>query len=182
MICIRFTQHRQLRAVCSTTSAISYSVVPLHRHHLVHHWSSLGTLNMDTFPVILLHFQYLPLNPFAGAEWTGYWGQSCSRTNYCIFLLFSFSFVLRVLLSTCPSFYILFVGPFSDELANANPRIYTLRGSSRFTRPEREISASSPHSFTSVSLPDHRMSPAHTTGPQAGQNTACCPPPFLLHN
>lgn len=82
------TQHRQLCAVCSTTSAISYSAVPLHRHHLVHHRSSLGKLNMDIFPFILLHFQYLPLNPSTGAEWTGYRGQSLSTTNYCIFLLF----------------------------------------------------------------------------------------------
>lgn len=82
------TQHRQLCAVCSTTSAISYSAVPLHRHHLVHHRSSLGKLNMDIFPFILLHLQYLPLNPSTGAEWTGYRGQSLSTTNYCIFLLF----------------------------------------------------------------------------------------------
>lgn len=174
------TQHRQLCAVCSTTPAISYSAVPLCRHHLVHHQSSLGKLNMDIFPFILLHFQYLPLNPSTGAEWAGYRGQIFfpEQTIAYLFLFFSSGSYSPF----APHFTFFPVAPFSDELANAKPRIYTNRESSCFMWPEREISASSPHSSTSISLPDHKISPAHTTGPQAGQNTACCPPPLLLHN
>lgn len=118
--------------MCSTTSAISYSAVPLRRHHLVHRWSSLGKPNMDTFPFILLRFQYLPLNRSAGAEWTGYWGQSLSTTNYCIFLLRSFSFFFSPSLSCsrlAPHFTFFLLHFFSDELANAKTlNVRTLKG------------------------------------------------------